>query len=305
MTVPMIFSPIQVNQSKIGVINVTEKRSKSTFTSGDLKLLNSIASMAAIAIFNNRLLKKVLESERLKRDLHIAENIQLGMLPTDFPLLSDLEIYGKCRSAKNVGGDYFDFQINDQKVDLLMADVSGHNVGAALMMANTRSVLKSLILESPPVSEILRNSNHLLYKDMIKAGLFISIFFMRYNRETRKLSFANGGHHPVFWYQTKQNKFLKLDAEGLLLGILPDVEFEEKAIQLERGDLLVMYTDGLIESQNDQGEYFGYERLKKIITHHSNQNVYEIVDEIFTSSETFSNSMDQSDDITIQIMKVK
>ena len=106
ITVPMIFSPIQVNQSKIGVINVTEKRNKNIFTSGDLKLLNSIASMAAIAIYNNRLLKKVLESERLKRDLQIAENIQLGMLPTDFPKLQDIDIYGKCRSAKNIGGDY-------------------------------------------------------------------------------------------------------------------------------------------------------------------------------------------------------
>ena len=304
--VPMIFSPIQVSQNKIGVINVTEKRNKKPFSSGDLKLLNSIASMAAIAIYNNKLLEKVLESERLRRDLEIAETIQLGMLPTDFPELPDLEIYGRCSSAKNVGGDYFDFFLaNENRLDMLIADVSGHNISAALMMANTRSVLRSLMQESIPVNEILARANQLLCDDMNQAGFFISVFLIRFDRLNRRVNYANGGHHPVFKYQPKTKDFEKLDADGLLLGVLPEVRFEEKTLILEPGDSLVMYTDGLIETSNKTGELYGYNNLKKMISKTAQKSPHEIIDEIFTNLESFSNSASQKDDITLQIMKLK
>ncbi len=306
ITVPMIFSPIQVSQNKIGVINVTEKRNKKPFSSGDLKLLNSIASMAAIAIYNNRLLEKVLESERLRRDLEIAETIQLGLLPIDFPKLPDLEIYGRCSSAKNIGGDYFDFFLDkNHRLDMLIADVSGHNVSAALMMANTRSVLKSLMQESIPVNEILARANNLLFADMNRAGFFISVFLIRFDRLNRKVNYANGGHHPVFKHQKKTKSFEKLDADGLLLGVLPEVQFEEKTLILEPGDSLVMYTDGLIETSNAKGELYGYQNLKRMISQTAKKNAHDMVDEIFLNLESFSNSASQNDDITLQIMKLK
>jgi len=306
ITVPMIFSPIQVNTSKIGVINVTEKRDRKVFSSGDLKLLNSIASLAAIAIYNNRLLEKVLEAERLNRDLQIAENIQLGLLPTEFPEFSDLDIYGRCSSAKNVGGDYFDYFLDgDEWLDLLIADVSGHNISAALMMANTRSVLKSLMNESTPVNEILKRANHLLFDDMNRSGFFISVFLMRYNRMTRQLKYANGGHHPVFLYQSQKNKFIKLDADGLLLGVMPDFKFDEKTYQLSPGDILIMYTDGLIEARNAKDEFFGYDKLKQLIVKTANLNAKGIVNEIFSKVHSFAKSVSQADDITLQVLKVK
>ncbi|HDL18100.1 MAG TPA: GAF domain-containing protein, partial [Bacteroidetes bacterium] len=306
ISVPMIVSPMKIDNNKIGVINVTEKRNREPFSSGDLKLLNSIASMAAIAIYNNQLLKKVLESERLKRDLEIAEQIQSGMLPTRFPDLPELEIFGRCIPAKNVGGDYFDFFLNDNGcLEMVMADVSGHNIGAALMMANTRSVLKSLIHASSSVNEILYRANKLLYDDMNRSGLFISVFLLRYDRSKRRLSFANGGHHPVIWYRAKQNRFVKLDADGLLLGVLPEVDFEEKTVILHPGDLLIMYTDGVIEASDASGNLFGYNRIEKLIAANFALPVRKLADKIFREVKFYSNSTDQADDITLQIMKVK
>lgn len=306
ISVPMIVSPMKIDNNKIGVINVTEKRNRDSFSSGDLKLLNSIASMAAIAIYNNQLLKKVLESERLKRELEIAEQIQSGMLPTHFPDFPELEIFGRCSPAKNVGGDYFDFFLSGNgSLEMVMADVSGHNIGAALMMANTRSVLKSLIHASSSVDEILHRANKLLYDDMSRSGLFISVFLLRYDRQRRRLSYTNGGHHPVIWYQAKSNRFVKLDANGLLLGVLPEVDFGEKTVVLQPGDLLIMYTDGVIEASDANGNLFGYNRIEKLIAANSALPVRELVDKIFREVQLFSNSSDQADDITLQIMKVK
>jgi len=305
ISMPMICSPLQVGKKKIGVLNVTEKRQHKSFTSGDFKLLNSIAAIAAIAIYNHRLIEKVLESERLKRDLEIAESIQLSLLPTQFPTKDDFQIYGRCRSAKNVGGDYFDFSLSQsQHLDMVVADVSGHSIGAALMMTNTRNVLRSLMQENLSVGEILQKANQLLFEDMNRAGLFISIFFLRYNRRTHQLVYANGGHHPVLWYQAKSKTIFSLDADGLLLGVMPQVDFAERTVQLEPGDLLVMYTDGLVETANLRGELYGLKNLKETILALSQFDASTIVEKIFGAVDDFAESLVQTDDITLQVMKV-
>lgn len=306
ISVPMICLPEKGEEIPIGVINVTEKRDAGSFTSSDLKLLNSVASIAAITIYNNRLIETVRESERLKKELEIAETIQLGLLPNHFPELDDLEISGRCRSATNIGGDYFDFCLEDnERLDLVIADVSGHNVSAALMMAVTRSVLRSLMQESMPVGELLNRANKLLFEDLNRAGFFISIFLMRYNRYTKELTYVNGGHHPVMWYRGKSKEIHHLDAEGLLLGVLPDVIFEEKSIILQPKDILVMYTDGLVEASSPEGSVFGYENLEQTIAKVAATSAENIVDTIFKKANDFIHQDLQKDDLTLQVLKTK
>ncbi len=306
ISVPMICSHIEGNEIPIGVINVTEKRNTQNLTSGDLKLLNSVASIAAIAIYNNRLIEAAKESERMKKELEIAEKIQLGLLPNHFPVLPDLEIYGRCWSATNIGGDYFDFYIeNEDRVDLVIADVSGHNVSAALMMAVTRSVLKSLMQESIPVSEVLNRANRSLFEDLNRAGFFISIFLIRYNRKTKELTYANGGHHPVMWYRGRTKEINQLDAEGLLLGVLSEVQFQEKSVTVESEDILVMYTDGLVEIDSPEGVTLDYDKLKNDITHSAQESAKELVKLIFEGVQGFNQITPQKDDLTLQVLKIK
>ena len=304
ISVPMILSHLKDRDIPVGVINVTEKRTFDGFTSGDLKLLNAIASFAAISIHNNRLVEKVRESERIKRELEIAETIQLGLLPSVFPHFPDLQIAGRCRSAKKVGGDYFDFVVRkERQLDLVIGDVSGHNVSAALMMAMTRSVLRSLMHEKISVSHVLRRANKLLFEDMNQTGFFISIFLMRYDRKTHTLTYANGGHHPVLWFQAKSGKIVPLDAEGLLLGVMSKVEFEEKSVRVEPDDILVMYTDGVVEASNSNGRMFGYGNLKRSVIRLAEKSAQEIVDAIFDRLSDFSQDKSQKDDITMQVLK--
>ena len=306
ISVPMICSPLEVHKIKIGVINVTEKRDGTAFTSGDLKLLNAISSIAAIAIYNTRLIEAVKETERIRKELEIAEHIQLGLLPSGFPSLPDVEIAGQCHSAKNIGGDYFDFVMDDRgNINLVIADVSGHNVSAALMMAVTRSALRSLMQRNMSVSEVLQQANQLLFEDMNRAGFFISLFFLRYHRKTRQVRYANGGHHPVFWYRSTEKNIAFLDSDGLLLGIMPQVQFEEKAIQAEPGDLFVMYTDGLIEATNRKGDLYGHERLKRLILRHVQLDAEELVRKILLDLKAFVGKRPLKDDVTLQILKIR
>ena len=306
ISVPLICTHVEGNEIPIGVINVTEKRNTKSLTSGDLKLLNSVASIAAIAIYNNRLIETAKESERMKKELEIAETIQLGLLPNHFPVLPDLEIFGRCWSATNIGGDYFDFYIeNEDRVDLVIADVSGHNVSAALMMAVTRSVLKSLMQESIPVSEVLNRANRTLFEDLNRAGFFISIFLIRYNRKTKELTYANGGHHPVMWYRGKTREINQLDAEGLLLGVLPEVQFQEKSVTVKSKDILVMYTDGLVEIDSPEGVILGYDKLKSDIAHSAGESAKELGKLIFEGVQDFNHNTIQKDDLTLLVLKIK
>ena len=305
ISVPMICSPLRVREIKIGVINVTEKRSREPFTSGDLKLLNTIASIASIAIYNTRLIEQAKENERIRKELEIAETIQMGLLPSGFPVLPDVEVYGQCYPAKNIGGDYFDFLIDDaNRINLVVADVSGHNVSAALMMAVTRSALRSLMHRSVPVSEVLRQANQLLFEDMNRAGFFISLFYLRYDRHDRRVYYANGGHHPVFWYRAAKKEIRFLDSDGLLLGIMPQVEFEERVAQAEQGDLFVMYTDGLIEATNSEGILFGHERLKQSILRYADLSAEEMVHAVMRDLKEYTGKKTLSDDVTLQVLKV-
>lgn len=304
VSAPMICSLSEGSDVPIGVINVTEKRGVDHFTSADMKLLTSIASIASIAIHNSMLIERVRQTNRLEKELEIAETIQLGLLPGEFPSLKDLEIAGQCRSAKKVGGDYFDFVLTDESVNMIVADVSGHNVSAALMMAMARSVLRAQMQKTKSVSQILHQANKLLFEDMSRAGFFISIFLLRYNRITRKLTYSNGGHHPVLWHRAREKASVPLDAEGLVLGVLPQVEFEEKSVVLEPGDLLVMYTDGIVEATDPKGRVFGIRRLKNLIKKSVDAPPKGIIEKILQRLDDFNAKRAQTDDFTIQILKI-
>jgi len=305
ISAPMICSPMQVKGKKIGVINATHKISGKMFTTGDLKLLSAIASMAAVSIYNSRLVEALKDSERMKRELEIAESIQKGLLPRQVPRVEGVELAGRCQSAKNVGGDYYDFlQGEDGSLGIIIADVSGHNVGSALMMAIARSVLRSEFLRNGSPAEMLTAANRILFPDMDAAGLFLTLFIANYNPNSKVLRFANAGHNPPFLYRLIKDTFLPLDTEGMVIGVVEEMGFEERQINLHRGDILVFYTDGLIEAVDSKGNRFGIERLRSLVRRNSDIPAEEILNKIYAEVSQYSRDMDQYDDITTVIMKV-
>jgi sigma-B regulation protein RsbU (phosphoserine phosphatase) len=247
----------------------------------------------------------LLKNARVLRDMEIAQQIQLSLLPGSPPELAGIEIGGRCVSAAHVGGDYYDFFLQDEHtIDMLIADVSGHSVGAALIMAEVRTLLRAQVNSSHNASSILQSLNAQLYDDLTRAELFITMFYAKYNSATGRLSYANAGHnHPMICRQG-QPACIELDAEGLIIGVKQSVVFEELFIELHKGDVLFFYTDGLTEATNPDGEMFQNWRVCQQLGNVSHLPAKDIIDSFYRAVADFTESTTLQDDISIVVLKI-
>jgi sigma-B regulation protein RsbU (phosphoserine phosphatase) len=216
------------------------------FTKEFLDLLSSLAGQLAQAVTivsemeareRERLEKEraLLENARVARDMEIARQIQFSLLPSILPELPGVVFAGICIPAAHVGGDYYDFFLRgDQVIDIVIADVSGHSVGAALIMAETRSLLRARVYSAATAPDVLTLLNELLYEDLTNAELFITMFYVKYNVSSRMLSFASAGHNKPLLFREGAKACIELDAEGLILGVRKSVDFENGAERMRR-----------------------------------------------------------------------
>ncbi|MEE9617561.1 MAG: GAF domain-containing SpoIIE family protein phosphatase [Anaerolineae bacterium] len=288
----------------LGVILLLGKQPAGVFTANDQKLLTTIAGQVATAIQNRRLVAELQATQRLKHDLEIAHRIQAGLLPERPPIIPGVDLAGLCIPAASVGGDYYDFFTIGDQVNLVLADVSGHSIGAALVMAATRSVLRAQAMDGHAPAEILAHTNQVMSDDMARASLFITGFYARYDPATWTLCYANAGHNLPVLYRADSAKIELLDADGIVLGVLPDMLFEEKQITLSSGDVLVLYTDGITEGQNLAGGQFGEQRLYRVIAEIADAPAQAIADGILSAARVHGRGVDQYDDISLIVMKV-
>ena len=209
------------------------------------------------------------EAEEQRHELDLARQIQLSLLPKHPLKLPHAQVFGVCVPASHVGGDYFDYFPVGEDLDVVIADVSGHSMGSALIMAEARSTLKAEArrknngLEHGP-ADTLRALNELLFEDLDGADLFVSLFYLRYSPQTQQLRYASAGHNPPFLLRSHALACEPLDAEGMILGVKKEVAFEEAMVGLMPGDRLLLYTDGIVESRNEAGEFFGTHRLCRL-----------------------------------------
>ncbi|ARN82409.1 PAS domain S-box protein [Methylocystis bryophila] len=245
------------------------------------------------------------EAQR-NHELEIARHIQLSLLPNAPLRLPGVEMAGYCAPASQVGGDYFDYFENAGTVDVVIADVSGHSVGAALLMTEVRSTLrvearKAVAAVSP--AEILWDLNELLYDDLTRSESFITMLYMKYDPEGRRLTYANAGHNRAILLRFPGGRPTLLDAEGLVLGALRGVDFEERTVELTAGDLLLLYTDGVTEAQNAAGDFYGVERLIESLRQHKELALEGIVNALLDDTRGFCGDRPLDDDIAIVVMK--
>ena len=245
-------------------------------------------------------------AERI-HELEIARHIQLSLLPNAPLRLPCVELAGFCAPASQVGGDYFDYFENAGTVDVVIADVSGHSVGAALLMTEVRSTLRVEALKASAAvspSEVLGDLNELLYDDLTRSESFITMLYMKYDPGRRRLTYANAGHNRAILLRSLDGRPTMLDAEGLVLGALRNVDFEEKTIELVSGDLLLLYTDGVTEAQNAGGEFYGVERLVASLRLHKGLELESVVKALLEDTRSFCGDHPLDDDIAIVVMKV-
>jgi PAS domain S-box-containing protein len=237
-------------------------------------------------------------------EIKIAQRIQASLSPSAPIKSAHFEVTGYCLPADQVGGDYFDyFYRNEDRLDMIIADVSGHSVGPALFMVETRSAIRTQASGLGTPSETLSVLNNFLFEDLDRSDYFITLFYLQYDITTQRLSFANAGHPPPLLLSPFQTECRQLDAEGLILGINKNVVFEERTVALSQGDLILLYTDGLTEAENAEGEFFGLQRVNDILVQHAQQSPQAIIETLLDQLKQFRNSASFNDDITLMVFK--
>lgn len=307
---------LREGQPAIGIMSLFSKSIAGLFTREFITLLTSLAGQLAQAITIAREMEgkvrerdqkeqALLANARVMRDMEIARQIQMSLLPENAPELSGVEIAGRCISAAQVGGDYYDFfRRSDQTLDVLIADVSGHSVGAALIMTEVRTLLRAQVNSSHSASTILNTLNSQLYDDLSRAELFITMFYAKYNSATGRLSYANAGHNHPLIRRAGEHSCMELDAEGLIIGVKPAVLFEERNIELVSGDVVLFHTDGLSEARAPDGEMYGMERVCLCLGALAHLPAGEIIDSLYEEIYDFTRSRTLQDDVSIVALKI-
>ena len=299
-------APITIEGEPIGVLSAFSKTIKGIFTDEFVEMFLSLAGQVGVAWRNNQQTIKLLVAAEQQKEMEIAKTIQLGLLPNSVPKLPDVHLGGICVPAKDVGGDYYDHMMSSaHQLDLVVADVSGHNVGAALLMAETRTYIRARAHKIPTAKQVMASLNEFFYADLSRAELFITMFYARYNANLKRLVYASAGHCKPILYRHATKICERLDAEGLIFGILPQVEFEERHTYLYPGDLLLLFTDGIVEAENDLGEFFGEERLARLVCDSVSLSTHEMFDPILNQARLFTGTRHFKDDVSLVVMKAE
>ena len=234
----------------------------------------------------------------LQNELDVASKMQQSILPAEFPGGPDYGVFGTMKSARNVGGDFFDVvRLSGDKLGLAIADVSDKGVPAALFMMSARTLLKGAAIGTLHPGEVLRTVNELLHEDN-ESMMFVTVVYVVFNPETGSLTYANGGHNPPLIVHADGSTTLLPSTDGLALGVVPDYEFQQRTVNLDRGETLVLYTDGVTEAMNAAAEEFGVERLKGIFREYTPENPRDTTQVIMDAVEVFADGTPQSDDVT-------
>ncbi|WP_024298056.1 PAS domain S-box protein [Methylomicrobium lacus] len=239
-----------------------------------------------------------------RNEIDIARKIQATLSPASPIKNRHFEVIGRCLPADQVGGDYYDYFFRgDRHLDMVIADVSGHSIGPALFMVETRSAIRANAGGVGAPAAKLDQLNRFLFEDLDKSDFFITLFYLQYDIDNRLIRFANAGHPPPLLYKPQQNACLRLDADGLIVGVNQQVYFEEKALPIESGDIILFYTDGLIEAEGGQGDFFGIDRVESLLIEHCQDAPDTLINVFLERLKQFCRTDSFSDDITLMVFK--
>ena len=239
----------------------------------------------------------------LENELDVASSTQQSILPRTFPRSSDYQVFGRMEPARNVGGDFYDvIRLQDRRVGLAIADVSDKGIPAALFMMFSRTLLKGAAIGSSDPGKALRKVNDLLYEEN-ETMMFVTVLYSIYDPTTGKLTYSNGGHDaPLFVRPDGTSELLPL-THGIALGVATDVEFTSSTVQLEPGDAVVLYTDGVTEAMNANGEQFGVGRMHEVFAGSPPKNSEQATRAMFKAVKDFVGEAPQFDDITCLVLR--
>ena len=329
--------PIATKDELLGMLSLGKRMGDLPFSSDDRQLLIAVAFQVAFAIQNAELVQQVAEEERLRRELEIATAVQRRLFPSSPPDVESLELAGICIPARGVGGDYYDFiQLANDRVGIAVADVAGKGISAALLMSTVQASLRS---QAPQVNgrltELVSSMNHLLHGST-DAASYATFFYAQYDAARRALTYVNAGHNPPLLIRVASvseaegasisaaaaaganpealrpsgprsggGSIDELRCGGPVIGAFDECEYLQETIDLESGDIMIAYTDGVTEAYNSAGEEFGEERLRDTVGRSAHLSAQELSDRIVDQVREWSGDTPQFDDLTLVVMKVK
>lgn len=294
--------PLGVADKVFGIIYADSPIAEGRFTEDHLKVLTTLASVAAIRVENARLVEARLERERFERELALASEIQQRFQPTAPPHVDGYELQGISFPCYEIGGDYYDFiEREDGRLVIALGDVSGKGTAAALLMSSLHAAIHAQSASHDSLVATISAVNRYL-ADNIPANRFVTLFYAELDPESGALSFLNAGHNPPLIVHSA-GTVEQLASGGLPLGIKPDVEYREGRTQLQPGDVLVIYSDGVTEAVSPTGEEFGATRLYEVVSRNINASAAGIRDRIESSLTKFAQGTSAADDITLVIVK--
>lgn len=297
--------PIAVDSEALGLLALADKESRTgigPFDQDDQRALSLFANQAAIALENAKLHKQALEKQRLEREMELAADIQRGILPSITPTIGDIELIGWNRPTRQVGGDYYGWlKLHDGNTGMVVADVTGKGMPAALLVNTLHSAL-DLLLDSdqPGVSLVERLNRHVA--ESSRSNKFITMIMMTLTPDSHTINYINAGHNPGVLVRADGSHEL-LNASGLPLGLLPGSTYELGQTELNSGDLVCLYSDGITETEGPDEEEYGLERLIEFLAERRTEDLSKILKDMEQDVTRFAAGAVQHDDQTVVLVR--
>lgn len=287
----------------IGLLAMTRRDGGAPFCRNDAEVFASVAEQSAFALGSAIIHLEAAEKRRFERELTQASEIQRVLLPRSAPALSDYGIAAEYKAARLVSGDYYDYvRVDGDRYGIAIGDVSGKGIAASLIMAMCRSNLRSRAPENLSPAAVLHAVNGSIFPD-IREDMFVSLLYLILERGSNEVTLARAGHEPPLLRRRSTGEVETVETSGLAAGIDEGPVFKrtvkDHRIQMEPGDILLLYTDGIVECESPDGDEFGAERLRDLLSTHSGLAPEQLVARIVEEVERFSDGAAQSDDITL------
>lgn len=299
-----VIVPMQIQGRTKGLIILGKRVNDLDYTEADIEFVFSVGSLAIISMENRRLFREALEKQKLEEELDLAREIQRNLLPQKIPVYKNFEIAAINLSSKQVGGDYYDIiPLDKNTCCIAIADVSGKGVPAALLMANMQAFLQVICRQNIPLDIATGMINDLITQNT-SDGKFITFFWGIFDDINSTIKYVNAGHNPPLLL--RDNKIIKLETGGIILGVMNTVfPYQSETVQLHPKDVLILFTDGISEAMNKNGEEFTDKKLEGLALSISSESSEQILQKIKQEVQTFAEGTIQSDDMTMVVIKVK
>ena len=298
---PLWFTSASAEQDAvIGLVYLDSLAMNRPFTEEDARIVTALANVAAAKIENVRLLEESMEKRRLEDDMRVAAEIQRGLLPDGAPTVTGYGVVGSNRPCRTVGGDYYDFLVNEGRLLMALGDVSGKGTGAALLMTVLRAAVRGHWADES-VAEAVGRINSTVCQN-VTAGKYITFFLARLEPASGRVDYVNAGHNPPLLIR-RDGTIETLNEGGMVLGLFDSIPYEEGVAELRAGDTLLIFSDGVTETWSIKGDEFGDQRLGEVAVRGRGLDAAGLQTEILRELEVFEAGTKSTDDRTLIVLK--